>query len=149
MTNNQIISLREITDKTVRTILRLDVGEDQKNWVAPNAVSISEAYFEPKAWFRAIYAGEEPVGFLMTYENPDKPIYYLWRFMIDHRYQKLGYGGEALRQLIERVKMLPQADSLVLSVVPENQGAIRFYESFGFEATGEVEDGEHVYRLDF
>src|SRR5215207_5106102 len=56
-------TLREITKETVREITRLDVGPDQQGLVAPNSVSIAEAYFEPKAWFRAIYSGEEPAGF--------------------------------------------------------------------------------------
>ena len=143
------VTLRPITAKTVRSILKLSVGKDQENWVAPNAVSISEAYFEPKAWFRAIYADEEPVGFVMTFEDPEKSDYYLWRFMIDQRYQNKGYGGQALGQLIERIRDLPNATHLELSVVPENTGAIAFYKAHGFEDTGRVEYEEAVYRLNF
>jgi hypothetical protein len=29
-------------------------------------------YFEPKAWFRAIYADETPVGFVMLFDDPDE-----------------------------------------------------------------------------
>jgi hypothetical protein len=35
-----------------------------------------------------------------------------------------------------------------LSLVPENSRAIALCEGMGFEATGEVDDGEIVYRLD-
>jgi diamine N-acetyltransferase len=59
------VSLQEITKETVRAICRLQVGPGQDRFVAPNAVSIAQAHFEPKAWFRAIHAGEEPVGFVM------------------------------------------------------------------------------------
>jgi diamine N-acetyltransferase len=48
------VELREITADTVRQITNLEVGPGQSNFVAPNAVSIAQAYFEPKAWFRAI-----------------------------------------------------------------------------------------------
>ena len=47
-------TLREITKETVRLVTALDVGPDQDGLVAPNSVSIAEAQFEPKAWFRAI-----------------------------------------------------------------------------------------------
>ena len=80
------VTLREITRDTVREIMHLDVAEHQKGFVAPNSVSIAQAHFEPKAWFRAVYAGEEPVGFVMVSEDPDGPEYFLWRLMIrQHR----------------------------------------------------------------
>jgi diamine N-acetyltransferase len=57
--------LREVSAETVRIIYQLEVSEAQKHFIAPNSVSIAQAYFEPKAWFSAIYADETPVGFLM------------------------------------------------------------------------------------
>ncbi|NET73739.1 MAG: GNAT family N-acetyltransferase [Sphaerospermopsis sp. SIO1G2] len=148
MSHSPNVTLREITADTVRTICNLDVTAMQKNFVAPNAVSIAQAYFEPQAWFRAIYAGDTAVGFLMTFEAPDRGFYYLWRFMIDHRHQGQGYAQAGLSLLIERIKTRPNATKLKLSVVPENGRAIRFYESMGFVATGEIEHDEHVYELD-
>ena len=62
------VSLREITADTVRTICALRVTPAQERLVAPNAVSIAQAHFEPAAWFRAIYAGDEPVGFAMLFD---------------------------------------------------------------------------------
>lgn len=34
--------------------MKLNVEDRQKNFVAPNANSIAEAYFSQEAWFRAI-----------------------------------------------------------------------------------------------
>jgi hypothetical protein len=56
------VELREITSETVRTICDLAVEEHQRSFVAPNAVSMAEAHFEPKHWMRAIYADGEPAG---------------------------------------------------------------------------------------
>lgn len=50
------VTLREITRETVWPIMTIEVAENQGHLVAPNSMSIAEAYFEPKAWFRAIYA---------------------------------------------------------------------------------------------
>ena len=52
------VSLKEITEDTLWSILDLEVTEDQKQYVAPNAVSIAEAHFSENAWFRAVFAGE-------------------------------------------------------------------------------------------
>ena len=71
------VSLREVTARTVGDICDLSVAPGQERFVAPNSVSIAEAYFCEKAWFRAIYADETPVGFLMLYDDPQKPEYYL------------------------------------------------------------------------
>lgn len=142
---NATVTLREVTKETVRTILRLKVAPEQQGFVANNAISISEAYFTPQAWFRAIYADETPVGFLMLYDEPEGPegtVYYLWRFMIDARYQKMGFGRQALRLLIDHVRTRPNATELLLSYVPEAGGPQAFYESLGFAHTGKEHDGE-------
>jgi len=147
------VSLQQITRQTVRAICRLEVAPQQRGFVAPNAVSIAEAYFSPKAWFRAIYAGDEPVGFLMLSDDRGddgrEPEYYLWRFMIAAEHQSKGYGRRALELLVEHVRGLPRATTLFCSCIPASEGGPEpFYLAFGFEPTGEVEDGEMVLRLD-
>ena len=142
------VTLREITKDSVRSVLRLDVADHQKGYVAPNAVSIAQAHFEPKGWFRAVYAGDEPVGFVMVYEDPDEPEYYLWRFMIDHRHQGRGYGRRAMELVIERVRELPNASQLLTSYVPGEGSPGDFYHLMGFVDTGDEEEGELVTALD-
>lgn len=60
-----VISLREVTAATIRTICALEITEKQKRFVAPNALSIAQAHFEPQSSFRAVYGDEVPVGFVM------------------------------------------------------------------------------------
>jgi len=72
--NNTKITLKEITAKTVWPIMKLNVAENQKSFVAPNANSIAEAYFTKEALFRAIYAADDPVGFVMLYTDEKKPV---------------------------------------------------------------------------
>ncbi len=92
ITRESKVSLKEITAETVRTICSLKVSESQDKFVAPNAISIAQAYFEPMAWFRAIYADDTPVGFIMLEKYTDKPEYFLWRMMITEEYQRMGSG---------------------------------------------------------
>ena len=143
------VTLQEITQATLRPILALEVAESQRNLVAPNAVSVAEAYFEREhAWLRAIYAGDTPVGFVMLYVEPENAVYYLWRFMIDARYQRMGYGARAVELVIEHVRGQPNAAALGVSVVPSDNSALAFYHRFGFRETGEIEHGEIVMKLD-
>lgn len=141
------VSLREVTAETVRTVCDLSVAPDQRRFVATNAESIAEAYFSREAWFRAVYAGDTPVGFVMLHEDPEKPEYYLWRFMIAAEHQGKGYGRRAMQLLIEHVKTRPRARELLLSYVPGDGNPEGFYGGLGFEPTGEHNGGELVMRL--
>jgi diamine N-acetyltransferase len=141
------VSLREITRETVRTICNLHVSETQKQFVAPNAVSIAEAHFTKEAWFRAIYAGEVPVGFVVLWENHVKGRYHLWRFMIDENSQGRGYGRKALNLIIQRVRQNPKAKELRLTYCKGDGSPHQFYEKMGFADTREIIDGEYEMKL--
>ena len=142
------VTLREVSADTVRAICNLDAGPGAENFVAPNAVSIAQAYFEPAAWFRAIYASDQPVGFIMLEDDVANQEYTLWRLMIDQRYQRMGYGRRAVELLIDYVRTRPGATELQTSYVPGERGPADFYRGLGFTPTGEVdEDGEIQVRL--
>jgi diamine N-acetyltransferase len=142
------VTLREITAETVRTICALEVAPEQRGFVARNAESIAQAHFEPKAWFRGVYAGETPVGFVMLYDDPGAEEYFLWRFMIAGEHQGKGYGREALDLVVEHVRSRPGAKELRSSYVPGDGSPGPFYLRYGFVETGEVDEGERVIRLD-
>jgi len=141
------ITLREVTGETVRTICNLRVAKDQEKFVAPNAVSIAEAYFTKEAWFRAIYADETPVGFVMLDENPEKGRYFLWRFMIDEKHQRKGYGRKALELVIQHVQTRLNAKELYLTYHEGEGSPYPFYRKRGFENTGNIECGELEMKL--
>lgn len=143
------VTLREITKDTLRPILELRVAEDQQDLVANNAVSIAQAHFADYARFRAIYADEIPVGFIMWSEQPEIPKYFLWRLMIDARFQRFGFGRRAVQILIEHVKSLPGATELIVTAVPADNSPIPFYESLGFRSTGRYQGEELVMRFVF
>lgn len=144
------VTLREVTKENLRDVLMLKVAPEQERFVASNAISIAQAHFFPEiAWFRAIYADETAVGFLMLHDEPAKPVYYLWRFMIDRQFQGLGYGKRALELLIDHVRGRPGGTALTLSHVPGEGNPAPFYERMGFAHTGEQdEDGELFMRIE-
>lgn len=141
------VTLREVTRETLYDIFRLKVSPEQEGFVSPNEISISEAHFSPDvAWFRAIYSGDTPAGFVMLRDEPAKAYYYLWRFMIDARYQGTGVGRRALELVLDHVRTRPGATALMTSVVKGEGGPGPFYEKLGFVYTGEVDEGELVMR---
>lgn len=150
------ISLREITAATLRDVTLLSVASEQLPYVATNAQSIAEAYFHPEAWFRGIYAGDTPVGFVMLEDwtdireaPPIAPIC-LWRFMIDKNYQGRGYGKRALKLVVSHVRLRTESTGqkvLLTSYVPGDHSPRDFYLNYGFEPTGETDGDEIVIGL--
>ena len=148
-TKSQSITLKEISADTLWPIMKLEVAENQTTFVAPNANSIAEAYFSKEAWFRGIYLIDQPVGFVMLYIDTEKPEYFLWRLMVAKEHQGNNYGYQAMEQVIDHVKTLPDATELKTSYVPGEGNPSPFYYKLGFEETGEVIEGENVLKLLF
>ena len=147
------VTLREISAESVIAITRLAVADSQKGFVASNAVSLAQALFEPMAWYRAIYAGDEPAGFVMLYDEslapvpPAEPSIGVWRFMVDARFQGRGIGKAALQQVIAHVRSKQRFRTIELSYVPEPGCAEGFYLGLGFRHTGRFDDNEVVLEL--
>lgn len=153
-TRDSAVTLREITPDNSEAIFKLSVADSQKHLVATNERSIAQAHFEEAAWFRAIYAGEEPVGFAMLHDEalrtePREAGYLvLWRFMIDERFQGMGLGKEAMRLIIAHARTRPGVQRLQTSWERGEGSAEGFYLKLGFAPTGVDEDGEMWAYLD-
>ncbi len=143
------VSLREITAETVVQICKLSdtLTPAHRKMVAPNGQSIAQAHFEPKAWFRAIYAAETPVGFLMLHDDAEAQEYFLWRFMLAAPYQGLGFGRQAIALLLDYVRTRPGAREFLTSCGQGAGSPEGFYTRLGFRRTGAVEDDEVVLLL--
>jgi diamine N-acetyltransferase len=141
------VSLREITGATLWSVLELKVAPEQERFVANNAVSIAQAHFSDRAWFRAVYADDTPVGFVMLHDDPEQPEYFLWRLMVAAEHQGKGFGKRAVERLLDYVRTRPGAKELLVSYVPGDGCPEPFYRKLGFEPTGRVEGNEVVLRL--
>jgi diamine N-acetyltransferase len=149
------VTLEPITDDNRDAVSALKVTEIQEDYVAGVAESLVEAAATPQAmpWCRAVYADATPVGFVMISDNiPPGDLaligpYYLWRLIIDARYQGRGYGRAAIALVVEYVRTRPGAQELLTSVVPGDATPLGFYLRCGFTETGEMFDHERVLRL--
>jgi diamine N-acetyltransferase len=105
----ETVTLREITPKNEAAVHALAVALGQELFVTSASESLDEAATSPDArpWHRAIYAGDQPVGFVMLsfdvpLGHPEYPWrYFLWRLLIDARYQRRGYGRAAMKLVID------------------------------------------------
>lgn len=143
------LTLREITEGSLTEILKLEVLESQKSFVAPNSVSIAQAHYSKTAWFRGIYHEDTPVGFVMLDLDETKPDYFLWRLMIDKSHQRKGYAKMAMEMVIDYVSNLPNAKELLTSCVPGENSPEGFYSHMGFKFTGDMIENEKVYCYAF
>lgn len=142
--DDSTVTLNEITMETVFGIIMLSetLTEPKKNFVAPNAFSMSQAHFSDTAWFRAIYAGRKPVGFAMLSLDEKEPMYFLWRYMIAEPYHGRGYGRKAMEAIKDYVRTLPNATELYLSYGQGEGSPEGFYKKIGFEDTGVMHGNE-------
>ena len=73
--------------------------------------------------------------------------WFLWKLLIDHHHQRLGYGREVMRQVVELVQG-QGATELLNSFTSGDGSPARFYELLGFVPTGDVDDeGEMLASL--
>ena len=142
MTSLPNVSLREVDDDNVQAVIDLSVADDQTGFVAPNVKSLAQAFATTKVWVRAVYLDDEPAGFVMLSDDDEQPRYYLWRFMIDARYQRRGIGRQAMDLIHAYVRTRPGGDRIYLSYVPADGGPGPFYHSLGYEDTGVVHGDE-------
>ncbi len=152
------VTLVEITDQNREAVLALRVAPGQERFVSSVEDSLAAAADYPQArpWYRAVFASGEPggpVGFVMVSWNcePQPPEiigpWFLWKLLIDERYQGRGHGAAVVRQIAELVRA-EGATELLTSYVPEDGGPAGFYRRLGFVPTGEFdENGEVIVRL--
>ena len=157
-----MLKLKKINKKNVREILKLEVFDNQKSFVATNNSSIIEAYIaiteKNDVFTFGIYNNDTLIGFLMigfdvNSDDEDAPKiakgnYNIWRLMIDKKFQGKGFGKKAMDLALEFVNTFPcgTAKYCWLSYESENDVARELYKSVGFVETDE-KDGDEIVAI--
>ena len=145
-----MIHLVELDKYNVWDVVSLRIRRDQKKYLADNVWSMIHAYVGNKTngavYPFGIFNDKKPVGFLLlaydyseVCDDHDAPSiaknnYFLWRLMIDKRYQGRGYGREAVKLALDFIKTFPhgKAEYCWICYDKDNEVAKKLYLSMGF-----------------
>ncbi|QUB99116.1 GNAT family N-acetyltransferase [Cellulosimicrobium cellulans] len=149
------LSLRRVTALNVEEVCDLSdtLTAEQQEMVADNARSLAVGFCSGSAWFRAVYAGETPVGFVMTHTGYDWdddiecPGVYLWRLMVARPYQGMGFGRRVV-ELVARDVLASGRTELFTSFGEGAGSPEAFYDRLGFVRTGDSYGDEPEVVLD-
>ena len=157
-----MLELKKINRNNIVEILKLEVFDNQKSFVATNNSSIIEAYIEltenNHVFTFGIYKDDTPVGFLMIGYDVNsagegaskiaKGNYNIWRLMIDKKFQGKGFGKKAMGLALEFINTFPcgTAKYCWLSYESDNDVARQLYKSVSFVETDE-KDGEEIVDI--
>ena len=144
-----MITLRNIDYDNFRKIIELKVHENQLDFLTSNAVSIAQSKVQPECIPLAIYNDEKAIGFAMYGIDRRDGQYWIYRFMIDKKYQTKGLGKAALQLLINQIQKDKTYNKILLGVRKESIIAIRLYHSLGFEFSGKIFGKEHIMELSY
>ncbi|WP_290062040.1 GNAT family N-acetyltransferase [Amycolatopsis solani] len=146
------LTAEPITPANVAAACQLAVEPHQRDFVAPVAVSLAEAYTQPEvAWPRLILDDGEPVAFVMGGFDPHAELGFfrcgIWRLNVGAGVQGRGYGRFAVETVLEAARRRGNTAATVLWI-PAEGGPEQFYLKLGFRPTGERFNGEVVGRIE-
>ena len=146
-----MVTLQQLTDENREAVEALAVAPGQERFVSDVRESMRQAAAEPGAqaiqW--AIHEDEQPVGFVMIADEIaglDSIVHFLWKLLIDQRYQRHGYGTATLDLIVAYFRDRG-AGEMYTSAGQGDGSPIPFYERYGFQRTGEEHGGEVMLRL--
>jgi diamine N-acetyltransferase len=157
------VELRDIvTEDDVEAVMGLRRGPGQDRYLGSMISHFEDAIADaracPRMWSVHDRDGGELVGFVMISDDipaerlaADDDIvgpYFLWRLLIDRRFQGRGYGAATIDVIARYVAAKPNGTALLTSCAAGEGSPQPFYLGYGFVKTGEEKWGEDLLRLD-
>lgn len=134
-----MIHFKKVNETNFNKIINLKVHREQRGYLEDNLYNLGEAaiykHFQP----RGIYLDDQLIGFLVYYfKKASTNFVYLHDYMIDKKFQGLGYGKRTLKKAITLFKKkFPSIAYVELVHYPDNPVGEALYEPLGFKKTGE------------
>ncbi len=156
-----VVQLHDIaTDADKAAVLTLRRGPGQERYLGSMESHFEDAVTDaracPRMW--SVHDGDQLVGFVMISDGipaerlaADDDIvgpYFLWRLLIDERFQGRGYGAATIDAVVAYLRTRPDAEVLLTSCKAGPGSPQPFYLHYGFVLTGEVKWGEDLLRLE-
>lgn len=138
-----MVRLEDVTVKNWRACVELEVGASQERFTRSNLYTIAEAQFYPNVVTRAILTSEgEVIGLVLYGQDDEDGNCWIYRFMIDGRYQGRGYGRAALRLIMREMSARSECLEVRLRCHKENSVAMGLYDSVEFQRV--TDQGDQV-----
>ena len=134
-----MIRLELVNKDNFHQVLDLEVAPKDQRRVASVEYSLAQAwlYRDSEDLFPyAVKSGQLTVGFLLLSYQPMENSYYIWRLLIDQKYQNQSFGKEVIRQVLQRAKDDQQCHKVTVNYVIGNHKMRYILEKFGFQPVG-------------
>lgn len=139
-----MIQLVDVTEHNWLDVVSLSVREEQKSFLDSPLGIVARGYIyrSCNAKVYGISNEEQIIGVALVKDLEEDPACYdLQQFMIDQRFQKKGYGTEALRLILSVLSKERKYDQVEVCVHKNDAAALRMYKKVGFENTGYIDEG--------
>ena len=134
-----MIRLELVNKDNFDQVLDLEVAPKDQRRVASVEYSLAQAwlYRDREDLFPyAVKSGQLTVGFLLLSYQPMENSYYIWRLLIDQKYQNQSFGKEVIRQVLQRARDDQQCHKVTVNYVIGNHKMRYILEKFGFQPVG-------------
>ena len=134
-----MIRLELVNKDNFDQVLDLEVAPKDQRRVASVEYSLAQAwlYRDSEDLFPyAVKSGQLTVGFLLLSYQPMENSYYIWRLLIDQKYQNQSFGREVIRQVLQRARDDQQCHKVTVNYVIGNHKMRYILEKFGFQPVG-------------
>ncbi|MDX2062458.1 MAG: GNAT family N-acetyltransferase [Bacteroidia bacterium] len=134
-----MVELLPLTRHTWEQAARLEVAEDQKDYLPSNLFSIAQAYFEESELY-GIYGEGQLVGFACVCYFSHIP--WITRIMVGAQHQGQHYATQALALLVQKLEKKPGVKEIRTTVARGNAAGEYLFAQAGFLRTGDVDERE-------
>ena len=134
-----MIRLELVNKDNFDQVLDLEVAPKDQRRVASVEYSLAQAwlYRDSEDLFPyAVKSGQLTVGFLLLSYQPMENSYYIWRLLIDQKYQNQRFGKEVIQQVLQRARDDQQCHKVTVNYVIGNHKMRYILEKFGFQPVG-------------
>ena len=137
-----MIRLTPIDEGNFFAARALAVAPEQRGYLdsAEGILARGYLYRSQNARVWGVEADGTLVGLALVKDMDEEPACYdLQQFMIDARFQGRGYGAQALRLILERLRGEGKYGCVEVCVKRDDSAALRLYDRAGFSDTGYVD----------
>ncbi|AWB46560.1 spermidine acetyltransferase [Paenibacillus sp. CAA11] len=145
-----MLTLQTINQANWEACARLQLKPEQNEYMVSNLYSIAECQFLDGFLAKGIYNDDVIIGFTMFGVDPDDGNYWIYRFMIDERFQGQGHGYRAMLLVIDEIRKACNRTGVIrIGYDPDNEPARKLYQKSGFMEDGISPWGEMLATYRF